>query len=341
MNSRPLVIPTEQNEVSLRQLTLEDAVVYFNAVDANREHLSQFEDDTSKKYPTLEEVEKSITSPTNKLRMGIWDEDKFVGSINLTPSSDGKVAEIGYWLDERQTGKGYATVATAALTNYAKQRFTKVHAEVVEGNDASARVLKRTGFHQVGRKGTHLLFDLISQSGPEQSPSLNVRKPEYRDLNHLMPILRTWIRSRDNGSIISGEVNDVINAVNQSILGLSDRQYLIAENENGDVAGIMGMKHPDETMLPFANTDRPIEIINAYVDPAEIGKGIGTTLLLSLEKRAKEQGYKEVIANSGPRNKHSGWDFWTKRYGEPVKAKEFYGNGADAMIWRKSLIDTI
>ncbi len=38
----PLELQTEQVPVILRQLTVEDASAYFAAVDANRDHLSQF-----------------------------------------------------------------------------------------------------------------------------------------------------------------------------------------------------------------------------------------------------------------------------------------------------------
>jgi len=160
----PLLVRTEAEPITLRQLTIEDAQAYFAAVEANREHLSQFGDGTSDKYPTLESVEESITNPTNpnRLRMGIWDKATFVGSINLTPSEDKTDAEIGYWLDERQTGKGYATIATRAISAYAKGRFSKIHAEVVEGNEASVEVLKRSGFKEVTNNAGILFFELVS-----------------------------------------------------------------------------------------------------------------------------------------------------------------------------------
>ena len=162
----PLVIPTEKDPVILRQLTIEDAPAYFEAVDANRNHLSQFGDETAAKYPNLESVEESFLNPSNpaKLRLGIWDSNTFVGSANLTPGEDGKSAEIGYWLDDRHTGKGYATVATRALAAHARQqRFHRVFANVTVGNEASASVLKRAGFVQTAQRAGSLAFELAKR----------------------------------------------------------------------------------------------------------------------------------------------------------------------------------
>lgn len=336
-----LVLPTEQEAVRLKQLTIEHAPVYFEAVDANRENLSQFEDPTSEKYPTLASVEQSIANPDNpdKLRFGIWDGDTFVGSANLTPQEDGS-AEIGYWTDGRVLRRGYATLAAKAISAFAASNYSKVFAEVMEGNDASASVLKKSGFRQVGREGTHLIFNLIAND-PERTQNITVRSPKLRDMQDLHELLRIWIRTRDDGSVVGEEVGDVLKSVANSARNIGDRQYVIAEDEIGKVVGIMGTKPPDETMLGFATTVRPIEIINAYVDPLEIGKGIGSALLTMVEQKAAEQGFREIILNSGGRNKHSGWDFWTKRYGKPVAvAKAYYGDGADALVWRKSLLET-
>jgi RimJ/RimL family protein N-acetyltransferase len=166
--SAPLLLPTEREPIVLRQLVTEDAPAYFEAVDANREHLSKFGDETATKYPDIKAVEDSLTSPSNpnKLRMGIWDGDTFVGTVNATPDDEG--AEIGYWLDARQTGKGYATLATKALSNYVAQRYSRVYAEVVEGNEASARVLERAGFRRTATEAGKLIFELLKQEAPRK-----------------------------------------------------------------------------------------------------------------------------------------------------------------------------
>lgn len=156
------MLATERSQVTLRRLTVADAAAYFSAVEANKEHLSQFADETAAKYPDLQTVEESITHPTNpdKLRLGIWDGATFVGSINLTPDDEGRTAEIRYWLDERYTGHGYATLAAKALGNYARDRYEVVHADVVEGNTSSENVLLRSGFQKVRHDAGRIIFEL-------------------------------------------------------------------------------------------------------------------------------------------------------------------------------------
>ncbi len=146
-------IDTEMPGLSLRKLAAEDAVPYFSAVDRNRAHLSQFEDQTSSKYPTLESVQKSIKEypykrvtefGDTKTSMGIWAQNSFVGSINTTIGETG--VEVGYWLDEAYTGMGYATCAVRALTEFANRHYDVVYATVHEGNDASRAVLERSDY---------------------------------------------------------------------------------------------------------------------------------------------------------------------------------------------------
>lgn len=147
--SEHLIIPTANESVTLRELTVEDAQAYFEAVDNSRAHLSQFGDTTAEKYPDVASVVDSIEHPIYqaKKRFGIWDRDQFVGSINLSPSAN--LAEIGYWVDQRYTGHGYASTAANALARYAKEQgFTTVMASVHEDNLASQGVMRRAGFNK-------------------------------------------------------------------------------------------------------------------------------------------------------------------------------------------------
>ncbi len=146
-------IETEMTGLSIRKLTADDAPTYFEAVDRNRAHLSQFSDQTSSTYPNLESVQASIKEYPYitrtelgdvRTRLGIWSHDTFVGSINVTTGNVG--AEIGYWLDEAYTGMGYATCAVRALTEFAKRHYETVFATVYEGNQASRAVLERADY---------------------------------------------------------------------------------------------------------------------------------------------------------------------------------------------------
>ena len=81
--------------------------------------------------------------------------DGFVaGAIGLRPRDDihALSAEIGYWLGEEFWGRGIATEAVIAVTDYAFETLgmVRVYAEVFEWNVASMRVLEKAGFEKEG-----------------------------------------------------------------------------------------------------------------------------------------------------------------------------------------------
>lgn len=82
-------------------------------------------------------------------------EDEAVGSIGFRLRDDVErcSAEIGYWLAEPFWGRGIATAALRALTDYAMQThdLTRVYALPYDGNPASRRVLEKAGFVLEGR----------------------------------------------------------------------------------------------------------------------------------------------------------------------------------------------
>lgn len=174
--SERLILPTERDDVALKQLsTPEDDLAYWRAIEANRAHLSQFGDATAQKYRTFADVKNARLNTGDKLRMGIWATETFVGTINATP--DGDEVEIGYWIDGRYIGNGFATVAARSLASHVSPSYQRVFAEVTEGNDASANVLRRAGFTQTNHEAGKLIFELLRQ---EQL----ARKVSLKDTEH-------------------------------------------------------------------------------------------------------------------------------------------------------------
>ena len=78
-----------------------------------------------------------------------------VGGIGFTPQHDveRRSAEIGYWLGEPFWGRGIATEALIAVTEYAFANFDlcRLYAHVFDWNRASARVLEKAGYEFEGR----------------------------------------------------------------------------------------------------------------------------------------------------------------------------------------------
>ncbi|MBW3002845.1 GNAT family N-acetyltransferase [Candidatus Woesearchaeota archaeon] len=152
-------------EITLRQFCVEDAKVIFDLIDRNREHLSQHDDDTAGKYPLAGFVFRSIACPKNpeRLRMGIWANEEFTGSINLTPVASSTSFEVGYYLGKEYQGRGYMTRAVNRLVKYAfeEKKATQVFANVHPDNSASMAVLERAGFTRLAkRKDGQIYFSI-------------------------------------------------------------------------------------------------------------------------------------------------------------------------------------
>jgi ribosomal-protein-alanine N-acetyltransferase len=77
-----------------------------------------------------------------------------VGGIGLMLKSDVErcSAEIGYWLGEAVWGRGIATAAVQALTDYGFKAFglTRIFAVPFANNPASMRVLEKVGYVREG-----------------------------------------------------------------------------------------------------------------------------------------------------------------------------------------------
>jgi RimJ/RimL family protein N-acetyltransferase len=81
---------------------------------------------------------------------GLFDraETEVLGGVGLYPRVGPRAVELGYWLAARHTGRGLATVASAALTALAFASPDVGHVEIrcERRNAASARVPERLGY---------------------------------------------------------------------------------------------------------------------------------------------------------------------------------------------------
>lgn len=102
---------------------------------------------------TAHDAERWIRStsgsiPETNFAIGVGDEA--VGGIGIALREDvfRRSAEIGYWLGEPYWGRGIATEALKAITDYAFATFdlSRLYAGVFEWNPASMRVLEKAGY---------------------------------------------------------------------------------------------------------------------------------------------------------------------------------------------------
>jgi len=93
------------------------------------------------------EIATEIKPETN---FAIAVQGEAIGAIGFSIQSDVgyRSAEIGYWLGEGFWGRGIATQALRAVTDYAFEHYDlcRIYAHVFEWNMASARVLEKAGY---------------------------------------------------------------------------------------------------------------------------------------------------------------------------------------------------
>ena len=89
--------------------------------------------------------------------------DEAIGGIGFTMQHDvaRRSAEIGYWLGEAFWGRGIATEALIAVTDYAFSHYDvcRLYAHVFAWNGASARVLEKAGYVFEGRMTKAVIKD--------------------------------------------------------------------------------------------------------------------------------------------------------------------------------------
>lgn len=167
---RPGSLSTESEAVTLRRLTVDDVQEYFDVINENREHLSQFGEPIASDRPDLNAIKDLIeySDPKNKWQLAIRKDESLIGMVNLTPTN--KTATIDYWLTESEQGKGYATHAVSALAEFASREFYSVQAFVKSENDRSMHVLVRSGFIKAAIFSTDQgIFKLFRYSRHQES----------------------------------------------------------------------------------------------------------------------------------------------------------------------------
>jgi RimJ/RimL family protein N-acetyltransferase len=146
-----LIIPTEQDKLELRELwTRQDDEAYFAAVEASRPQLNAYDQGTADRYRSVDDVTHArlVAAHIGRLRFGIFDDQQFVGTLNKQGQ------EIGYWLDTRQTGHGYATLAVRGITAHFRDLYALVHPD----NTPSLQVMERSGFEVMTEHLGYIIF---------------------------------------------------------------------------------------------------------------------------------------------------------------------------------------
>ncbi len=166
-----------------------------------------------------------------------------------------------------------------------------------------------------------------------------IRDIRATDIPQLIPILETWIRNRVTGQLEKEEIQEILEAIDIFFTNGNKRRFFVAELNPDIVIGLIDCGPARENMAVYAITPNPAEIFNAYVAKEHRGgKGVGKALVNRVVQWATTEGYTELLLNSGPRYRFSGWPAWTRIFGKPITvAEDYYGEGAHAPVWSKIL----
>lgn len=144
------------NEITLKEIGLEDVESIFNTIDAEREYLCEwlpFIELTQDVSYTRKYVENYLNSEIRDLTCVIFYKQKFVGLVGLKDTDfDNMKTEIGYWLSESYQHKGIITRSCKKLIGYAFEelRMNRIQLKAATGNVKSQAVAERLGFTREG-----------------------------------------------------------------------------------------------------------------------------------------------------------------------------------------------
>lgn len=90
----------------------------------------------------------------NAFIFAMENDNTFVGACGLHNVTNDDGPELGYWVGKQYWGNGYATRATQQLVRFGFEhlRLKRIHAHAIESNNASRRVLEKSGFRFLGLK---------------------------------------------------------------------------------------------------------------------------------------------------------------------------------------------
>ena len=154
--------------------------------------------------------------------------------------------------------------------------------------------------------------------------TIEVRSARATDVPSIRGILREWVT----------DVDVRISLIEDALAGSRpDCEFVVAEA--GGIIGVAGLQSSNIDAALASPDERAVEVITAYVRHAHRGTGVGRALLDALENRSRELGFTVLLVVSGSRNRESGYPFWRRRYGEPMRwDDDYFGPGEERVVWR-------
>jgi [ribosomal protein S5]-alanine N-acetyltransferase len=159
------------NNIKIQVFTPSNADEVLDYYLRNREYLKQFEPTRDESFYTIDSQRCTLTESYKQfikgteVNFGIYNNDKLIGKIRISNIVMGvfKNAFIGYSLDEKQQGKGYMSEAIKLVVEYAFEELElhRIEATTLLDNEKSQRVLRNSGFNELGISEKYLYINGI------------------------------------------------------------------------------------------------------------------------------------------------------------------------------------
>ncbi len=148
-------IHIETDRLIIRPSELADAAVVNAAIQASAVPLRAWMP-WANPLPTVEQTTEYLrgaierTTQDKEYHLHVFTREGIFVGCNGLHTVDWRIprAEIGYWLDQRHTGRGYAQESAAALTDFATtvMGLRRIQILVSDKNHASWRIPERLGY---------------------------------------------------------------------------------------------------------------------------------------------------------------------------------------------------
>ena len=146
------------DDVSLMLADPTDLAAYFGLIKSNHDHIGRFMDWVDN-HQTIDNTRDYMLYARKQFGQGkevvtkIYYQGEMVGSAGIIIHDKTlRQGEVGYWLDKQAVGKGIATRAARALTDYGFQilGLHKIIIRALPHNEASLAIPKRLGYKHQG-----------------------------------------------------------------------------------------------------------------------------------------------------------------------------------------------
>ncbi|EAR85852.1 GNAT family acetyltransferase (macronuclear) [Tetrahymena thermophila SB210] len=158
VKQRPLknVIKIQKQNIEMRLTHIQDNEKLFSIVMKNQQYLSKTLP-WAKNYKSIDDATTFLNlmqkahENYDQITYLIWDKNEIIGSIGYILRLENKEADIGYWLDQDQCGKGIMTDCAQSLIDYGFEdlKLETVFIKCIISNTKSANIAIRLGFEEV------------------------------------------------------------------------------------------------------------------------------------------------------------------------------------------------